>query len=235
MEINTPENPGYYAVIPAEVRYSKIPANAKLLYGEITALCQKEGFCWASDSYFSELYGVGRQAANRWVKTLERQGFIKIETTRDATGTKRKLYLVGLHGSRKNATRVSQKSDKGVSQKSDTNNTSISNTSNISTIVDRQIAYGKPEINDLFNYWELTTGYPITAQTQKNRNACNNLLRKYSADDIKRLVSLSKQAAQDRYSGVKISDFQDLQSKLNQLLSWHQSNNTTTNRIKVIS
>lgn len=32
------ETPNYYAIIPAEVRYASIPGNAKLLYGEISAL-----------------------------------------------------------------------------------------------------------------------------------------------------------------------------------------------------
>ena len=31
-------NPSYYAIIPASVRYSDIIPNAKLLFGEITAL-----------------------------------------------------------------------------------------------------------------------------------------------------------------------------------------------------
>ena len=42
------DNPGYYAVIPANVRYDKrLKPNAKLLFGEITCLTNKKGFCWA--------------------------------------------------------------------------------------------------------------------------------------------------------------------------------------------
>ena len=51
--------PSYFAVIPANVRYdSRLSANEKLLYGEITALANKDGYCWASNAYFAELYGV---------------------------------------------------------------------------------------------------------------------------------------------------------------------------------
>ena len=50
------EKPNYYAIIPAEVRYSKVlTPNAKLLYAEITALCNMNGKCTASTEYFCRL------------------------------------------------------------------------------------------------------------------------------------------------------------------------------------
>lgn len=64
------ETPGYYAIIPATVRYSDLIPNAKLLYGEITALCNKEGYCYASNSYFADLYGVDIKQVSRWIGNL---------------------------------------------------------------------------------------------------------------------------------------------------------------------
>ena len=67
----------YYAIIPANVRYDKeLTANAKLLYGEITALCNEKGYCWARDTYFTDLYGVSRSTIQRWFKQLEDKGYI---------------------------------------------------------------------------------------------------------------------------------------------------------------
>lgn len=68
----------YYAVIPANVRYDKsLPAGAKLLYGEITALCGQEGFCWAKNSYFAELYNTTESTVKRWISVLEERRYLR--------------------------------------------------------------------------------------------------------------------------------------------------------------
>lgn len=77
------QTPNYYAVIPANVRYAKeLCPNAKLLYGEITALSNSLGYCYAGNRYFAELYNISRlQTISDWVKSLERAGFITVEIT----------------------------------------------------------------------------------------------------------------------------------------------------------
>ena len=71
------EEPNYYAVIPASVRYSKdLSANEKLMYGEISALTNKEGYCWASNEYFAKLYQVDDRTIRRWLGNLEQGKFI---------------------------------------------------------------------------------------------------------------------------------------------------------------
>ena len=73
----TESKKSYYAVIPANVRYDEsLPPNAKLLYGEITALCNAEGYCWASNKYFANLYGVSISSVKRWIKALIDRGYI---------------------------------------------------------------------------------------------------------------------------------------------------------------
>ena len=78
MKSQTSQEPAYYSITPANVRYDRnLTPNAKLLYGEITALCNKEGFCWATNNYFAELYNVSKTSVSKWISQLEQYGYIK--------------------------------------------------------------------------------------------------------------------------------------------------------------
>ena len=82
-------NPSFYAVIPSNVRYAKINPSAKLLYGEITALCSKEGYCFANNYYFSNLYNTTNRTVQRWLKELASINVITISTNEE----KRKIFI----------------------------------------------------------------------------------------------------------------------------------------------
>lgn len=74
------EMPNYYAIIPGDVRYDpNIKDKAKLLYGEITALSDKNGFCYASNRYFAELYGVSQTTISLLIKNLIDGGYVESE------------------------------------------------------------------------------------------------------------------------------------------------------------
>ncbi len=95
--VNMPkeEKPSYYAIIPANVRYDKnLSANAKLLYGEITALCNDKGFCWASNKYFANLYGVSLRSISRWISILTEKGYIYSEEECEDKFSRRLIGLV---------------------------------------------------------------------------------------------------------------------------------------------
>ena len=89
--------PSYYAVIPADVRYDdQIPANAKLLYGEISALIGPEGFCFAGNEYFASIYGLSERTVRSLIGSLQKAGYVQVELEKDAcTGQviRRKIWL----------------------------------------------------------------------------------------------------------------------------------------------
>jgi len=88
----------YYAVIPANVRYSKeVSDGAKLLYGEITALSNQNGYCWATNKYFADLYGKSPDTVSRWISELSAAGFI-ITLVDSAAANSRKIWLAGSPG-----------------------------------------------------------------------------------------------------------------------------------------
>jgi hypothetical protein len=72
------EQPNYYAIIPADVRYDKnLTDKEKLLYGEITALSNQEGYCWASNEYFANLYGSSTRTIRSSITKLEENGYLR--------------------------------------------------------------------------------------------------------------------------------------------------------------
>lgn len=91
------EKPNFYGIMPADIRYDKnLKPMEKILYTEITALSNKEGYCFATNSYFAELYEVNKKTVSGWVSNLEKQEYIKIvliykKGTKEIT--ERRIYI----------------------------------------------------------------------------------------------------------------------------------------------
>ena len=120
----------YYAILPANVRYSqKVCDGAKLLYAEITALSNEKGYCWATNKYFAALYGKSPDTISRWISELAKAEFI-LTIADSAAGNSRKIWLWESQGIGKNVDRVPakiktpyrQKSVEGIGKNAEQNN-----------------------------------------------------------------------------------------------------------------
>lgn len=93
MSENT-RSPAYFAVIPANVRYhATLAPNAKLLYGEITALADQTGYCWASNKYLASQFRWGERTVSRLIAQMQELDLIRIEMVSSKTGQERRIYV----------------------------------------------------------------------------------------------------------------------------------------------
>ena len=159
------EKKGYFAIIPASVRYDKrLPANAKLLYGELTALSNEKGYCWAGNDYFAGLYEVSKTSVSKWVSALKDAGYIQIQLEY-AEGTKQILHRYirivkdpieeKLHTS---ITKVNDPIEEKLIDNSTSNNTN-NNTMNIGVVTPEKKLkklFVKPTLTEVIDYCNAT-------------------------------------------------------------------------------
>ena len=138
------QQPNYYAIISAEVRYDKnLTANAKLLYAEITALLNINGECFATNKYFSNLYGKSTVTISKWVSELVASGYISTYYTYKG-GTKEidRRYIRILKGGIK-------ENLKGGIKENFKDSISLSKDKHINN---KGASFKKPTVNDIKEY-----------------------------------------------------------------------------------
>ncbi|MBI5975179.1 helix-turn-helix domain-containing protein [Staphylococcus canis] len=88
------EQPSYYSIITANVRYdNRLTDSEKLLFAEITALSNKYGYCTASNNYFAKLYEVSKVTISRRISNLKLHGYLQVEIIREDKEIKqRRMY-----------------------------------------------------------------------------------------------------------------------------------------------
>ena len=173
------EKKSYYAVIPASVRYAKIPQGAKLLYGEITALCNEKGFCWASNKYFAELYEVSERTIGTWLEALENENFIY--RSYDFKGNTKEIdkRYISIRGVEENFKGVLKKTSRGVEENCQDNNT-LNNNTNINIIMSTIVDHLNKKTDSKYK--------TSTKSTQKHIKA--RLNEGYTLEDFIRVIDI---------------------------------------------
>lgn len=186
----------YYAIIPANVRYDKdLTPNAKLLYGEITALCNEKGYCWASNSYFSELYGTSIRSISKWINQLIEKNYIYSKIIyKDGTKEieKRHLYLgtvpieENFHTPRRKVPEcIEENFHTPIEEKFQDNNTSFNNTFNNTSLVE--------QTEKIIKYLNQKTGKDFR-NTKANQKLIKALLKDvYKLEDIQKVIDIKVQ------------------------------------------
>lgn len=127
------EKKNYYAIIPAPIRYDKqLKDKAKMLYGEVTALANELGYCYASNAYFADLYGVRKETISRLLSDLQQKQYIRIELIYQGKEIKeRRIYISENQCLLPNkSTPLDQNVNTPIDQEVKENNTSLNTTIN---------------------------------------------------------------------------------------------------------
>jgi DNA-binding transcriptional ArsR family regulator len=204
----------YYAIIPANVRYdTELPANAKLLYGEITALCNEKGYCWAGNEYFASLYKVSKTSISKWISKLIEQGYITSEIIyREGSKEILHRYLRIVNNPiEEKLKRSTTKVKEPIEDKLKDNNT-VNNTSNNTNNNDKEVL---PETKNLINL-----GFISEEESIKYNDLITTALMTYRVDQVKRVINYilinSSEEITDKYAYFETSLFNNLKKIDNQ-------------------
>ena len=88
----------------------------------------------------------------------------------------------------------------------------------------QKTTYGSERINQAFTWWQEAFGYELKP-SQANRRAVWNMLRAKNKGEqwVKQMLALLVEAKKDKYSGIRIANYVDLQRDWEKLMAWGSS------------
>jgi hypothetical protein len=220
------ENPSYFSILTAEVRYDeRLSSLQKLLFSEITALSNKTGECWASNSYFAKLYKVSETWVSLSIKKLVDYGYIEsriavnegntrylslttvkdplklelnsyLTTVKDPSLTTVKENNIKVNNKKNNKVNIETLSQKKFSKKEDITESVIS---------DLASKYDCPE-SFVYSCWDSAINWmDANGKTKKNYKA---FLDNWVKSEVVKVKSFKKGAS----NGVRIARHEDYRS-----------------------
>ena len=206
--------PSFYAVLTADVRYSKdINAFEKILYAEITAMTHKTGYCWASNEYFANVFTVSERTISRAIGKLEKHGFV-ITFIRTNGKKSQRMIKISLDRIVTDKTELSEQVDKNVYDPLDKNvyynNTSINNNSNkridkkskqdnilesLSYVINELGEKKKELLIEWLNYKKEKKPYTVKSSVEK-------LIRQFGKESVEKIEAVVDKSIQSEYQGL---------------------------------
>lgn len=86
----------WLSFIPYSLRNDRnVSDGAKVLYTFISSLCDKEGYCWASNNYLANIVGTSDREIRRRISELKNSNYINVEAIKGEKGEaiQRKIFL----------------------------------------------------------------------------------------------------------------------------------------------
>lgn len=223
-ETNKPEQ---YVIMTQEVLCRKdISIMAKLVYARISGF--KE--FWESPETTGDFFGKSAKTIRNAKQELEKVGLIKCikDTGRG------KCYVAILRVpeiGQADCPKLGNQNTQNWATYNKEDNKEDNNITNKLVICDKsqnEVAvketFGNVKINEAFTKWENVIGYPLK-NTPSNRRAVYNMLRSKDKGEVwlDNMLALLAKAKEDRYSGIKISNYFELQRDWEKLLGWGSS------------
>ena len=150
---------GYYAIIPTTVLYNNnLKPNEKLLYAVISNLAREQGYCYATNKYLAEKFGVNHKTITVWISDLVKYNYIIEDVDRNDKKEVviRRLYINDTPYKLKNGYPSPLKNGETPHKNIENNNI---NNNNINThIIEKQTFMDNVYLYD-YEYTELINAY----------------------------------------------------------------------------
>lgn len=202
-----------------------------------------DGFCWQTIKDWHEYTGLSRYQVDKAISELEKMEIIEVKNTWIiGTRTKCRHYRFIDETSKKSEKTPKIEQNSKNDQKPETN-------AKVSKNAEKSLNSGDFNTNEqedsenrknkaidmMFKYWEQELGF-AQKQSKANRYACYNMLRSRDKGKnwIAEMIVYLKMAKADRYSGIKINNYADLQRDYEKLFGWATSKVAQTATAEIV-
>lgn len=81
-------------VLPSAIFFNEnLEPNCIKCYAVVRGLTKMKGYCFATNEYLAKILQTDPSSLRRWISSLQKEGFLEIQTTRNGIHWQREIYL----------------------------------------------------------------------------------------------------------------------------------------------